>query len=76
MKDTGTYEYTIKVGGMMCEHCARHVKEALLAIKGIESVDVSLENKNAKVVASLPIEEKELKNAIEDADYDYLGLGE
>ena len=37
---------TIKIEGMMCEHCAAHVKEALQNL-GLDNIDVSLEDKSA-----------------------------
>ena len=41
---------TITIEGMSCEHCVRAVKEAVGAQSGVKSVDVSLEDKNARVV--------------------------
>jgi len=41
---------TIAIDGMSCEHCVRAVKEAIGAQSGVKSVDVSLEDKNARVV--------------------------
>lgn len=41
---------TITINGMSCEHCVRAVKGALGAQKGVKSVDVSLEDKHARVV--------------------------
>jgi len=41
---------TISIDGMSCEHCVRAVKEAVGAQSGVKSVDVSLEDKNARVV--------------------------
>lgn len=73
MKTENKYEYVVKVGGMMCEHCASHVKEALSKIKGVSSVVVSLQDKTAKVTSSKEIDEASFKEAIAEADYDYLG---
>ena len=41
---------TISIEGMSCEHCVRAVKDALSSQSGVKSVDVSLEEKNARVV--------------------------
>ena len=35
---TGTVEKTMKIEGMMCEHCERAVKTALEAVEGVEAV--------------------------------------
>ena len=62
-------EKVIKIEGMMCNHCVAHVKEALLSIKGVESVEVSLENKEAKIVSSKEIKDKKIAKAISKAGY-------
>ena len=62
-------EKVVKVEGMMCNHCVAHVKEALLSIKGVESVEVSLENKEAKIVSSKEIKDKKIAKAISKAGY-------
>ena len=61
---------TISIEGMMCMHCVKHVKDALSAVGGISSVEVSLENKNAVVTLSSPVDDSILKSAVENAGYD------
>ncbi len=39
------------VEGMTCNHCVKRVKEVLLEVNGIESVDVSLEEKKVTIKA-------------------------
>jgi copper chaperone CopZ len=39
----------VSVSGMMCKSCAAKVEKALMDVKGVESVKVSLENKSAEV---------------------------
>lgn len=34
-------EKTIKIEGMMCNHCEMHVKKALEALDGVKSAEVS-----------------------------------
>ena len=46
--------YVIGVEGMMCPRCVAHVKTALEGVKGVRSVEVSLDAKTATVVCSLP----------------------
>ena len=45
-------EYVISVEGMMCMHCVARVKAAIEKVSGVESVEVSLEKKNAVVTCS------------------------
>ena len=61
-------EITLHVEGMMCPRCVAHVKDALEGVKGVKSVEVSLEEKSARVTGSAP--EELLKKAILDAGYE------
>ena len=40
---------TLNVEGMSCMHCVKKVETALKEVKGVKSVNVSLENKTAEV---------------------------
>lgn len=62
-------EYVISVEGMMCMHCVARVKAALEKVAGVESAEVSLENKSAKVTASSATAE-ELVEAVKAAGYE------
>ena len=66
-------EVTLKVNGMMCQHCVMHVKKALEAVDGVTSVEVSLEKNEAKVTLSKPVDNAVFKKAIEDAGYELVG---
>ena len=61
--------YTVKVEGMMCHRCVAHVKEALEGLKGVKSVEVSLENKNATVTVVESLSLDRVKEAITKAGY-------
>ncbi len=58
---------TIKIEGMMCTHCRARVEKILKGIPGIETVEVSLENKCATVSGSAAPEA--CKKAITEAGY-------
>ncbi len=64
-------ESTILVDGMSCGHCEKAVKGALLAIDGINEVEVNLGSKEVKIIGS-EINESAVKEAIEDAGYDII----
>lgn len=66
-------EKKIIIEGMSCNHCVSHVKEALSSIEGVESVVVSLEGKYALVNVN-NVEDKQLKEAIEDEGYDVVEI--
>lgn len=61
-------ETVLKVDGMTCAHCVKHVSEALRAVPGVRDVEVQLEAGRARVrhdgasIASLLA-------AVEDAGY-------
>lgn len=58
----------IGVEGMMCPRCVAHVTEALKAVKGVATVEVSLENKTATVSGTATLEA--LTAAITKAGYE------
>ena len=60
---------TLKVEGMMCEHCVARVKEALEGVRGVKGVDVSLDEGTATVEAGLLASDKALVAAVVDAGY-------
>ena len=64
---------TVKVEGMMCQHCVAHVKKALEALKGVQTAEVSLEQKQAVLTCTEQVADAEIKAAIEEAGYTYLG---
>jgi Cu+-exporting ATPase len=47
MSSTTTTE--LRVGGMTCNNCARHVTEAIQGVAGVQSASVSLQNSRAAV---------------------------
>lgn len=62
----------VKVDGMMCKHCAGKVSEALSAVDGVKSVVIDLKKKRA-VIEGAPLE-SDVKAAIENAGYGFLGV--
>ena len=68
-EDSSNMEKVVKIEGMMCMHCVAHVKETLEGIKGVESVEVSLEKGEAKIISKKEIPDKVIAKAIEKAGY-------
>ena len=62
----------LKIDGMMCMHCVARVEKVLQATEGVESVVVSLEEKQATVTGSAAAET--LKAVVTDAGYDVLEI--
>ena len=65
---------TLSIEGMMCEHCEARVKKALEGIDGVESAKVSHKDGTATVTLSHEIPDELLKGAVEDQDYQVIGI--
>ena len=65
---------TIKIEGMMCQHCEANVKKALEALPFVTEATASHEAGTAVVVLSGEADEAALKKAVEDKDYKVLGI--
>lgn len=65
---------TLRIKGMMCEHCERHVKEALEKLPGVESALVSHESGTALLTLDQEIPEETLRKAVEEAGYEFVGI--
>jgi Cu+-exporting ATPase len=79
VKDVGydvvNHEVTLKIGGMVCATCVQTIESALRALPGVVSANVNLGTEKAYVtynpsVSAIP----DMKKAIEDAGYQYLGI--
>ena len=60
----------LKVEGMMCQHCVKHVTDALMGVAGVTSVDVNLKKKGALVECSDDVTDEALTTAVKAAGYD------
>lgn len=61
---------TLHIEGMMCQHCQKHVHDALAAMEGVTDVVVDLEGKTADVTATKDITSDEFAKIIADAGYE------
>ena len=64
---------TIKIEGMMCQHCQARVQKALDAISGVKA-EVDLKSGTATVNAPEGVTKEMLKKAIEDAGYEVTSI--
>ena len=71
-KNTGgvTMEKVLKVEGMMCGHCQKHVHDALAKMDGVTDVVVDLDAKTATVQETRDIPVAEFEKVIADAGYE------
>ena len=65
----------IKIKGMMCEMCEKHVRKALEGLDGVSTVTkVSHEEGLAVIETSSDVSEASLKAAIDDAGYEFVSV--
>lgn len=64
----------VKIRGMMCEHCENTVKKALEALPGVEKAEVSHETGTAVLSLAGEVDEETVRKAVEDKDYEFLGI--
>lgn len=69
-KDEQRMKTELKIEGMMCQHCQKHVHDALSKMDGVTSVDVNLEKKTATVESNAEISREAFKAVIEEAGYE------
>ena len=65
---------TMKIQGMMCGNCEKHVRKALEALDGVESAVVSHEAGTAVVTLSGDVADDVLKAAVEEEEYPVIGI--
>ena len=63
----------LDVEGMMCGKCQAHVQKALEGVAGVTAVEVSLENKTARVMMENEIADETLTEAVVEAGYEVKG---
>lgn len=61
---------TLMVEGMMCQHCVKHVNDALAKVEGVSEVAVDLEGKKAEVTLSADVSDDVLAKAVTDEGYE------
>ena len=59
----------IKVEGMTCDNCVKHVKEAILEIPQVRAVQVDLQGNSAIVDSDADIPREAIASALDAAGY-------
>ncbi len=59
----------LKIEGMSCKHCVKHVTNALSDVDGVIDIKVSLENKNALVILNKEVADQTFIDAIDEVGY-------
>lgn len=66
-------EKTVKVEGMMCTNCERHVKEALEKVSGIKEAVASHEKGEVLLKCTKDVDSAKIQAAVEKAGYKFVG---
>ena len=61
---------TLNIEGMSCDHCVRHVSDALKEIPGVKKAAVSLKDKTAVVDHEDKVTLEAMKTAVVEAGYE------
>ncbi|MGV3524147.1 MAG: heavy metal translocating P-type ATPase [Candidatus Sericytochromatia bacterium] len=70
------HETLLKIEGMTCAACVRHVEKALAEVPGVEQVEVNLATEKAHVSSAAPVSLAALLEAVEDAGYQALAAAD
>lgn len=67
-----TVKQKLRIEGMMCDHCRKHVEKALGALPHCRSVSVDLQDQSATVELSENLPLEQLRTCIEEAGYTFI----
>lgn len=70
----GVMKKEIGIEGMTCQHCVKHVTEALDKLENVDSTVVNLEQKNAIIESSADLNDAAISAAITEAGYTVTGI--
>jgi Cu2+-exporting ATPase len=68
-KEKNKMEKTMKIEGMMCQHCEARVKQVLEALPEVETAEVSHKTGTAKLTLNKEVADGVLKAAVEEQGY-------
>lgn len=66
-------KYTLKIDGMMCENCEKHMNQAIRDNFNVKEVSSSHKNKESIVIAE-NLDEEKLKSVVEETGYKLLSV--
>ena len=64
---------TYTVVGMTCGHCVNAVTEEVSQLPGVTGVDVDLASGGLTVTSDTPVDESDVRAAVEEAGYEVAG---
>lgn len=73
-KENEAMTKTMKIEGMMCQHCEARVKKTLEGLAQVDSAEVSHAKGTAVVTLNGQVDDSVLKDAVEAQDYKVVGI--
>ena len=67
-------EKTMRIDGMMCNHCKMTVEKALKAVPGVADAVVDLEAKTAKITLNGDVSDQQLMDSVSAKDFTPVGM--
>ena len=67
--ETNMIQTTVKIEGMMCPMCEKHVKEAIEKGFDVKEVSASHEEKQAVILSERPLDSEKLMQTVNEAGY-------
>jgi len=64
-----TANYTVE--GMVCQHCAKSVTEAITSLDGVRDVAVDVQSGRVSVHSDQALDESRLAKALDDIGYEF-----
>ena len=71
---TAQSEKTLRIEGMMCEHCERAVKNALESLDGVKEAKASHTEGKADIILEKEVPFEEMKKAVENEGYKVISM--
>ncbi|MBQ8081190.1 MAG: heavy metal translocating P-type ATPase [Clostridia bacterium] len=74
LKEEKKMTQTVKINGMMCQNCEKHVKKALESLENVIEAVPNKDQAEAVITVSAPVAEAAIKAAVEDAGYEFASV--
>lgn len=65
---------TVKIEGMMCENCERHMNEAFEKSFDIKEVNSSHDNAESVIISEGALDEEKIREVVADTGYTFKGV--
>ena len=67
---------TVKIDGMMCKNCERHMTEALEAAFAAKKVTSSHKDGESVILSEAPLDREKLEDTVKAAGYTFVSVSE